>query len=127
MSTAPYLYSLYQQLLDQSLVMLRLASEGQWDDLIACEMDYVSAVQKLAELTQRTEPSTVIQDQLRPVLRAILENETAVKRLLQARMDELAKLVGQSTIQKSVLATYGKQGGHILVPRETEIRDTPTN
>lgn len=125
MSTAPHLYSLYQQLLEQSLAMLRLASEGQWDNLIACEMEYVSAVQKLAELTRQSEPSGVIQDQLRPVLRAILENETEVKRLLQARMDELAKLIGQSTIQKSVLTAYGKQGGHVLVPQET--RDTPTN
>jgi flagellar protein FliT len=105
--------------------MLRFATEGQWDELIACEMEYVSAVQKLAEITQQTEPSTVIQDQLRPVLRAILDNETEVKRLLQARMEELAKLVGQSTIQKSVLTTYGKQGGHVLVPQES--RDTPTN
>lgn len=125
MSTAPHLFSLYQQLLDQSLAMLRLATEGQWDELIACEMDYVSAVQNLAELTRQSEPSGVMQDQLRPVLRAILENETEVKRLLQARMDELAKLVGQSTIQKSVLTAYGKQGGHVLVPQET--RDTPTN
>ncbi|MCS2154848.1 flagella biosynthesis regulatory protein FliT [Scandinavium goeteborgense] len=125
MSTAPQLYSLYQQLLDRSLVMLRFATEGQWDELIACEMEYVSAVQKLAEITQQTEPSTIIQDQLRPVLRAILDNETEVKRLLQARMEELAKLVGQSTIQKSVLTTYGKQGGHVLVPQES--RDTPTN
>lgn len=125
MSTAPHLFSLYQQLLDQSLAMLRLATEGQWDDLIACEMDYVSAVQKLAELTRQSEPSGVMQDQLRPVLRAILENETHVKRLLQARMDELAKLVGQSTIQKSVLTAYGKQGGHVLVPQET--REIPGN
>ncbi|MGU3523321.1 flagella biosynthesis regulatory protein FliT [Enterobacteriaceae bacterium C23F] len=125
MSTAPHLFSLYQQLLDQSLAMLRLATEGQWDELIASEMDYVSAVQKLAELTRQSEPSGAMQDQLRPMLRAILDNETEVKRLLQARMDELAKLVGQSTIQKSVLTAYGKQGGHVLVPQET--RDTPTN
>jgi flagellar protein FliT len=125
MSTAPHLYNLYQQLLDRSLVMLRLASEGQWDELIACEMEYVSAVQKLAEITQQTEPSMVMQDQLRPVLRAILENETEVKRLLQSRMDELSRLVGQSSIQKSVLTTYGKQGGHVLVPQEA--RDTPSN
>jgi flagellar protein FliT len=125
MSTAPHLYNLYQQLLDRSLVMLRLASEGLWDDLIACEMEYVSAVQQLAEFTQQTEPSALMQDQLRPVLRAILENETEVKRLLQCRMDELSKLVGQSSIQKSVLTAYGKQGGHVLVPQEA--RDTPGN
>ncbi|WP_330984416.1 MULTISPECIES: flagella biosynthesis regulatory protein FliT [Enterobacterales] len=125
MSTASHLYSLYQQLLDQSLIMLRHASEGQWDELIACEMEYVRAVQKLAEATQHLDPSSSVQEQLRPVLRAILDNETEVKRLLQARMDELSKLVGQSSMQKSVLTAYGKQGGHVLVPQES--RDTPTN
>lgn len=125
MSTAPHLYSLYQQLLDQSLVMLRHASQGQWDELIACEMEYVRAVQKLAEATQNLDPAASVQEQLRPVLRAILDNETEVKRLLQARMDELSKLVGQSSMQKSVLTAYGKQGGHVLVPQES--RDTPTN
>lgn len=125
MSTAPHLYSLYQQLLDQSLIMLRHASEGQWDELIACEMEYVRAVQNLAEATQDLDPSSSVQEQLRPVLRAILDNETEVKRLLQARMDELSKLVGQSSMQKSVLTAYGKQGGHVLVPQES--RDTPTN
>ncbi|SAE92789.1 flagellar biosynthesis protein FliT [Enterobacter cloacae] len=47
----------------------------------------------------------------------ILDNEGQVKTLLQARMDELAKLVGQSSIQKTVLSTYGNQGGHVLVPQ----------
>ncbi|MFU0893754.1 flagellar protein FliT, partial [Kluyvera sichuanensis] len=54
----------------------------------------------------------------RPLLRTVLDNENTVKRLLQARMDELAKLVGQSSIQKSVMSTYGKQGGQVLVPQD---------
>jgi len=31
MTTAPQLYTLYQQLLDHSKLMLRLASNGFWD------------------------------------------------------------------------------------------------
>ncbi|MGO1308324.1 MAG: flagellar biosynthesis protein FliT, partial [Kluyvera intermedia] len=34
------------------------------------------------------------------------------------RMDELAKLVGQSSIQKTVMTTYGNQGGYVLVPQD---------
>ncbi len=98
--------------------MLRLATEGLWDELIASEMEYVNAVQKIAQLTQLSEPSDPVQEQLRPLLRKVLDNENTVKRLLQARMDELAKLVGQSSIQKSVMSTYGKQGGHVLVPQD---------
>jgi len=117
MSTAPQLYLLYQQLLDHSKLMLRLASQGLWDELIACETDYVNAVHTLAQITQEVSPSPQTQEQLRPTLRVILDNESQVKLLLQNRMDELAKLVGQSSIQKSVLSTYSNQGGHVLVPQ----------
>ncbi len=71
MSNAPQLYALYQQLLEQSQLMLRLARQGLWDDLIICETDYVNAVHSLARLTQESEPSTQIQEQLRPTLRVI--------------------------------------------------------
>lgn len=118
MSHAPHLYLSYQQLVEKSNRMLRLATEGLWDELIASEMEYVNAVQKIAQLSQLSEPSDPVQEQLRPLLRKVLDNENSVKRLLQARMDELAKLVGQSSIQKSVMSTYGKQGGHVLVPQD---------
>ena len=118
MSHAPHLYLSYQQLVEKSNRMLRLATEGLWDELIASEMEYVNAVQKIAQLTQTSEPTDPVQEQLRPLLRTVLDNENTVKRLLQARMDELAKLVGQSSIQKSVMSTYGKQGGQVLVPQD---------
>ena len=117
MSNAPQLYTLYQQLLEQSQLMLRLARQGLWDDLITCETDYVNAVHSLARLTQEAEPSAQMQEQRRPTLRVILDNESQVKTLLQSRMNELAKMVGQSSIQKTVLSTYSNQGGHVLVPQ----------
>ncbi|MGR5946079.1 flagella biosynthesis regulatory protein FliT [Enterobacter sp. C4G1] len=117
MSNAPQLYTLYQQLLDQSQMMLRLARQGLWDELIACETDYVNAVHSLAQLTEEIQPSSQVQEQLSPTLRVILDNESQVKTLLQNRMDELAKLVGQNSMQKSVLSTYSNQGGHVLVPQ----------
>lgn len=118
MSYAPHLYLSYQQLVEKSNMMLRLATEGLWDELIASEMDYVNAVQKIAQLTQDSRPNDPIQEQLRPLLRTVLDNENTVKRLLQARMDELAKLVGQSSMQKTVMNTYGNQGGFVLVPQD---------
>ena len=118
MSYAPHLYLSYQQLVEKSNMMLRLATEGLWDELIASEMDYVNAVQKIAQLTQDSQPNDPVQEQLRPLLRTVLDNENTVKRLLQARMDELAKLVGQSSMQKTVMNTYGNQGGFVLVPQD---------
>lgn len=119
MNHAPHLYIAWQQLVEKSKTMLHLATEGLWDELIASEMEYVRAVHQVAELTQLNPPSGAIQDQLRPLLHAVLDNEAEVKRRLQLRMDELATLVGQSSIQKSVLTAYGKQGGHVLVPQSS--------
>ena len=118
MNHAPHLYFAWQQLVEKSQLMLRLATEEQWDELIASEMAYVNAVQEIAHLTEEVEPSTTMQEQLRPMLRLILDNESKVKQLLQIRMDELAKLVGQSSMQKSVLSAYGDQGGFVLVPQD---------
>ncbi|NYS28793.1 MULTISPECIES: flagella biosynthesis regulatory protein FliT [unclassified Pantoea] len=119
MTTAPHLITVYHKLLDLSHGMLRHAEQGEWDELISREMEYVSAVQNLAESTDAVSPSSQTQEQLRPVLRRILDNECEVKRLLQARMDELASLVGQNTRQKSVMSAYSSQGGLVMVPRET--------
>ncbi|EIR1700288.1 flagella biosynthesis regulatory protein FliT [Escherichia coli] len=114
MNNAPHLYFAWQQLVEKSQLMLRLATEEQWDELIASEMAYVNAVQEIAHLTEEVAPSTTMQEQLRP----ILDNESKVKQLLQIRMDELAKLVGQSSVQKSVLSAYGDQGGFVLAPQD---------
>lgn len=97
------------------------ATEEQWDELIASEMAYVNAVQEIAHLTEEVDPSTTMQEQLRPMLRLILDNESKVKQLLQIRMDELAKLVGQSSVQKSVLSAYGDQGGFVLAPQDNPL------
>ncbi|WP_315317137.1 flagella biosynthesis regulatory protein FliT [Pantoea vagans] len=119
MTTAPHLIAVYQQLLDLSQGMLHHAAQGEWDELISREMEYVNAVQNLAQSTEAVSPSSQTQEQLRPVLRRILDNESEVKRLLQARMDELASLVGQNSRQKSVMSAYANQGGIVMVPRET--------
>ena len=118
MSYASHLYLSYQQLVEKSNMMLRLATEGLWDELMASEIEYVNAVQKIAQLTRDSDPTDPLQEQLRPLLRKVLDNENTVKRLLQGRMDELAKLVGQSSMQKTVMTTYGNQGGHVLVPQD---------
>ncbi|AYN26599.1 MULTISPECIES: flagella biosynthesis regulatory protein FliT [Buttiauxella] len=120
MNHAPQLYIRYQQLLEQSQVMLNNARKGMWDELIASEMDYVNAVHELTQFMSDIKLSMLMQEQLSPVLQNILDNESEIKRLLQIRMDELAKLVGQSSIQQSVLTAYGKQGGQILAPQDNQ-------
>ncbi|MCE0826847.1 flagella biosynthesis regulatory protein FliT [Buttiauxella sp. A2-C2_NF] len=120
MNHAPQLYIRYQQLLEQSQVMLNNARKGMWDELIASEMDYVNAVHELTQFMSDIKLSMLMQEQLSPVLQNILDNESEIKRLLQIRMDELAKLVGQSSIQQSVLTAYGKQGGQILAPQDKQ-------
>ncbi|MGE9549820.1 flagella biosynthesis regulatory protein FliT [Erwinia amylovora] len=117
MNNAPHLLAIYQQLLVLSQSMLRLATEGNWEELIEMEVDYVSAVEKLAECTRHIPVPAHVQDQLRPVLRHILDNEAEVKNLLQARMTELSSLIGQATRQKSVNQAYTRIQGSILFPQ----------
>ena len=56
MNHAPHLYFAWQQLVEKSQLMLRLATEEQWDELIASEMAYVNAVQEIAHLTEEIDP-----------------------------------------------------------------------
>ncbi|EXU76267.1 flagella biosynthesis regulatory protein FliT [Erwinia papayae] len=118
MNIAPHMLTIYQQLLVLSQTMLRLASEGSWEELIEMEVVYVSAVEKLAESTKQTPVPAHVQDQLRPVLRHILDNEAEVKSLLQARMTELSSLIGQASRQKSVNKAYTRGQGVVLFPQE---------
>lgn len=122
MNHAPHLYFAWQQLVEKSQLMLHLASEELWDELIASEMEYVNAVQQIARLTKEIAPTVMMQEQLKPMLRLVLVNESKIKQLLQIRMDELAKQVGQSSMQKSLLSTYGNQGGYVLVPQEHHLK-----
>ena len=56
MNNAPHLYFAWQQLVEKSQLMLRLATEEQWDELIASEMAYVNAVQEIAHLKRLPRP-----------------------------------------------------------------------
>ena len=115
MSNAPQLYALYQQLLEQSQLMLRLARQGLWDDLIICETDYVNAVHSLARLTQESEPSTQIQEQLRPTLRVIWTTK-AVKRCCKPEwMNWRSWLVNPPSRKPFSPPTV--TGGHVTVPQ----------
>ena len=58
--------------------------DRQWDELIVSEMAYVNAVQEISHLTEEVDPSTTMQEQLRPMLRLILDNESNL--LLSARL-----------------------------------------
>lgn len=118
MNIAPHMLTIYQQLLVLSQRMLRLASEGSWEELIEMEVVYVSAVEKLAECTKQTPVPAHVQEQLRPVLRHILDNEAEVKSLLQGRMTELSSLIGQASRQKSVNKAYTRVQGVVLFPQE---------
>lgn len=116
MNIAPHLLAIYQEILTHSQSMLRLAGEGQWDDLIDMEVDYLSAVEKLAKATQNEPVPTHTQEQLRPILRHILDNEAEVKKLLKSRQDEISLLIQQAGRQKSVNRAYTNVAGVVLFP-----------
>lgn len=115
-----HLLSEYQQILTLSEQMLMLATEGNWDALVDLEMTYFKAVESTANITLSSCTSQVLQDLLRDKLKAILDNEVEIKRLLQQRLDALSELVGQSTRQQVVNNTYGQFPDHALLLGETQ-------
>lgn len=118
MTIAPHLLESYQTLLGYSQTMLRLANEGNWDALIAVEIDYAKTVEKLAASTRDNPLPMAMLEQLRPVLRHLLDNERELKVLLKQRQDELSQIINQSGRQQTLMSTYAKNAGLVMVPRD---------
>ncbi|WP_174849202.1 flagella biosynthesis regulatory protein FliT [Yersinia artesiana] len=115
-----HLLSEYQQILTLSEQMLVLATEGNWDALVDLEMTYLKAVESTTNITIFSCSSLMLQDLLREKLKAILDNEIEIKRLLQLRLDALSELVGQSTKQQAVNNTYGQFPDHAVLLGEIQ-------
>ncbi|ATZ11872.1 flagella biosynthesis regulatory protein FliT [Erwinia amylovora] len=117
MPNAQYLFALYQDILNHSQSMLRLAANSQWEELTDREVNhYLGAVEKLTQVMQQQQITPYTQDLLRPVLRHILDNEAEVKQLLQHRQDEISSQIQQAGRQKSVNSAYSQSAGVVLFP-----------
>ncbi len=110
MDACPSLLAHYQHIIALSENMLLMARQSEWDALVYIEEKYVQAVAKIAELNNIVEQplSAQVQEKISSLLRQLLDNESEVNKLLQARMSELQTLIGQSTRQQSVNSTYQK-------------------
>ena len=112
----------WQALYNLSLTMLKHARSGLWDELITLEISYVQLVENISKNPiSEAHPSQI--EQARFLLEKVLQNETELKMLLAARMDELRSLIDQTGKQQSITSTYGKLSGNILYP-ENLTRDT---
>ena len=112
----------WQALYNLSLTMLKHARSGLWDELITLEIAYVQLVENISKNPiSEAHPSQI--EQARFLLEKVLQNETELKMLLAARMDELRSLIDQTGKQQSITSTYGKLSGNILYP-ESLTRDT---
>ena len=116
------LLAAYQQIYTLSSQMIALAKTGHWDQLVELELTYVTSVEKTADFAGVMESSLALQELLRNKLQQILDNETQLRALLQARMDELRELIGQSTRQNVVNSTYGQFHDRALLLGEPQIR-----
>ncbi|ACS85338.1 flagellar protein FliT [Musicola paradisiaca] len=109
----------YQQILELSDRMLQLAMQSEWEKLIELEQEYLSAVSKLTSLIEgkNLTLTPLDQERIKVYLEKILNNEQTIRDKLQARMDELRELIGQSTRQQSVNAAYHKfSSGNSMLP-----------
>src|SRR5476649_1789149 len=102
-----YLVNEYRLILTLSEHMLVLAKEEKWDELVELEVSYIKAVEATTTLPLTEEISPIVQNLIRQSLRQILDNETQIKTLLQARMNKLAELIGQSVKQQEVKRPMG--------------------
>ncbi|SFN63666.1 flagellar protein FliT [Izhakiella capsodis] len=118
MTITPHLLENYQQLLSSSQQMLRLVKEGQWSELINIEISYVNTVEALMRCTRDSPLSAKSIENLRPVLRQLLDNEREITLLLEKRKDELNQLINQSNRQQSLMSTYASNSGLVMVPRD---------
>ncbi|MFI8415755.1 flagella biosynthesis regulatory protein FliT [Serratia sp. NPDC078593] len=114
--------SAFQHIHALSKQMIMLAKAGGWDQLVALELAYVTAVEKTADFTDAINSSMALQALIRDTLQHILNNETLLRTLLQARMDELKVLIGQSTTQNVVNNTYGQFHDRALLLGEPQPR-----
>ncbi|WP_353614323.1 flagella biosynthesis regulatory protein FliT [Mangrovibacter phragmitis] len=115
MNTINSSLTLWHNLYGLSKAMLNLAHEGKWDELIEHEVSYVKLVENIAKNPIPLEQTRQVEE-ARQLLHKILENEAQLKGLLQERMTELRKLIGQTGTQKSIANTYGKFSHDILIP-----------
>ncbi|WFF42777.1 flagellar protein FliT [Salinicola endophyticus] len=102
----------YRELLEVSNVMLGYARSQDWEALIqqearyAVELDRVRLIGDQGGLSESER-----QDQLQ-LLEQILSQDAETRRLLDARRDELAQMIGNSRRQQAVGQAYqGGRGG----------------
>lgn len=94
--------------------MLQLATEKKWDELVGGEIEYVQLVEALAQQTITHEDTCA--NQIKEILKIVINNENEVKRLLHIRMEELKTLIKNGVQQKSVTSAYSNLSGVLLIP-----------
>lgn len=116
MTSAVEFISRWQRIMLLSQSLLELAQRGEWELLLEQEVNYLQSIETVAISQTPPDITRNIQDMVASYIRQTLENENALKILLQQRLSELSKLIGQSTRQQTLNNAYGKLSGMLLVP-----------
>lgn len=98
----------YRNILVQGQTMLAYASDGEWDELLALQGEYVCRVEEIA----REENALVLDAQTNEVKRQllceILQAEDSVRELLSERLTQLSGLMTRSNTRRRVSQAYDK-------------------
>lgn len=100
-----------------SQLLLVLAQKAEWEQLLDQEENYLRSVESVLD------PSLVIinpatQNIIEKYLKETLSNEMQLKILLQQRLENLGKLIGQSVRQRSINTTYSNASGIVLLAED---------
>lgn len=94
MPNAQYLFALYQDILNHSQSMLRLAANSQWEELTDREVNhYLGAVEKLTQVMQ--------QQQITPTLRICCARYCVISLITRRRSSNCSSIVRMKSHRKS--------------------------
>lgn len=102
--------SLYETISNLSGAMLESARNGDWDRLIALEVQYGDRMRVLQD-EERAEPADPLRQRQIDLIRKILDDDGNIRSLVASRMTELRTVIDSVGMQRKLSETYGANTG----------------
>ncbi|TDO16763.1 MULTISPECIES: flagellar protein FliT [Halomonas] len=97
----------YERLLARTRLMLDLARDANWPELLNQEIVYLKQVEQVASRDNAQALDTEQQARQASLLEQILENDLEIRQRLINRRNELGKLISASQRQRNLSHAYG--------------------
>lgn len=105
----------YNTILRLTRHMLQLSRDHEWEQLIAIETEYMTAVSQLGDPLPVEQLDEATRARIGELLEAILENDILLRQQLIERRDALGEMLQVSQCQQDLHRTYS--GGKVVNAR----------